>query len=131
MPGATTPCTTNGVRLGSPPVANGAYLGPRSLDSEKRPCSSVSTTYGGMRSLPWARCFPLKNETTAPAPGKTSLPPGFRPVCTMYAAVSCALMPCVRLRMTEYLSACPARSGNSSQRARPSTVVAMGLPSGP
>ncbi len=30
---------------------------------------------------------------TAPTPGKTSRPPDARPVCTVYAAVSCALTP--------------------------------------
>ena len=51
MPGATTPSTANGVCAGLPPVENGRKREPKNPASSKRPCGSVSTTYGGINPL--------------------------------------------------------------------------------
>ena len=40
-------------------------------------------------------------------------------------------MPCVMLRMIEYLSACLARLGSNSLMRMPATFVAIGLSNGP
>jgi hypothetical protein len=73
----------------------------------------------------------LNSDTTEPTHGYTMPPPALRPVCTRYDAVSCALTPCVMLRISEYLSACFASSGSSSQICMPSRLVAIGLSNGP
>src|ERR1035441_3259318 len=54
-----------------------------------------------------------------------------RPVCTVYDAVSWEFTPCVMPRMREYLSACLASSGRSSEMRMPLTLVAMGGFKGP
>ena len=123
-PGGTKPSTTNFGWFGLPPVTSGAYWSPRKPTSLKRPFAPVRITNGG-RSPEYVFDFII--ATTAPIAGYTSPPPGLRPVCMRYVAVSWPKCGWVIVRMNEQRFAHLARFGHHSCTFMPGTTVSIAL----
>ena len=114
------PSTTNFGCVGLPPVTSGAYLSPRKPTSLKRPFAAVRITNGG-RSPLYSLSFII--ATTAPIAGYTSPPPGLRPVCMRYVAVSWPKCGWVIDLITEKRLPHFASSGHHWCRVSPGTFV--------